>query len=64
MIEYTDHEKAVVLDEICRELNDTDWVQMWKSPSDDSWVVQIDGTIEVSEYTAHAIRHLMGDSDG
>lgn len=59
MAEYTEHEKAVVLDEICAELTQIEWLEIWKTPGDDSWEVQFDGTIQVSAFAAQMIQDLM-----
>jgi len=64
MAEYTDHEKAVVLDELCEALAGIDWLQMWKSPNDDSWTMQFDGTIQVTKFAADMIQDLMPGEEG
>lgn len=65
MADYTDHEKAAVLDEICKEFAEIDWFNAWKSTVDDSWTFQFDGTIQVSEFAAQMIQDLMpGEDDG
>lgn len=66
MAEYADHEKAVVLDELLKELVEADWVVMYPTPDGDSWNLQIDGTVQVSKFTAEMIQDLMsmGEPDG
>lgn len=59
MTEYTDHKKAVILDELCAEMADAEWLEVWKSPTDDSWVMQIDSTFTLSAFTAQAVQDLM-----